>query len=193
MRKSLLSCAALAAVLALAGCSSSPGPEAPTTAAPGTSAKPAAEPSEEAVEPTPQIPVVPVGKPAEFEATNEEGEKTTFRVVADSARYVTAEEIEAMSDPENGQLVVLTLTVKNVGKHVGRFMPYGAVYWENDEIAGQDATTLDTVEGHDLDAEYKPGQAVTGGLVLDIGEKGGRVTYSDGPESGAFAVELPKK
>ncbi|MFE9017297.1 hypothetical protein ACFYNL_01745 [Streptomyces sp. NPDC007808] len=68
--------------------------------------------------------------------------------------------------------------------------------WEDEQTAAQDATTLEGVgEGDGLDTTYKPGQSVTGTLVLDVGRKGGKVGYygSDDPSGEpAFVVELPK-
>ncbi|MEU6665291.1 hypothetical protein [Streptomyces sp. NPDC046727] len=42
-------------------------------------------------------------------------------------------------------------------------MTYGNLQWEDGQTAAQDATTLEGLgDGPDLDAEYKPGQGVTG-------------------------------
>ncbi|MFB7919211.1 DUF4352 domain-containing protein [Streptomyces sp. NPDC056061] len=117
---------------------------------------------------------------------------TQLEVTATKAEYVSPADIGTTNKPK-GQYVRLTLTVKNVGKKPGDFAAYGMMKWENASTATQDASTLEGVgDGPDLDTTYKPGQAVTGSLVLDVGTKGGTVSYwgdsSDGP---LFSIELP--
>ncbi|MEU1200100.1 DUF4352 domain-containing protein [Streptomyces sp. NPDC005813] len=113
-----------------------------------------------------------------------------------SATYVTPAEIDTTNKPEQGQFVKLTLTLKNVGDAPAKFAAYGMMKWEDDQTAAQDATTLEGVgDGPDLDTTYKPGQAVTGSLVLDIARKGGTVSYvgmDDPSADAAFVVKLPK-
>ncbi|MFD6365118.1 DUF4352 domain-containing protein [Streptomyces roseolus] len=124
----------------------------------------------------------------------ESAPNTEFEVKAVSAKYVTPEEVGTSNTPANGQFLVLTLTVKNVGTKPGEFASYGMMKWENEGTAAQDASTLESVDGPDLDTTYKPGQAVTGKLVLDVGGKGGLVSYFDGTSDvPAFVVSLPSK
>ncbi|MFG3014288.1 DUF4352 domain-containing protein [Streptomyces cinerochromogenes] len=142
-----------------------------------------------------------VGETGTYEVgeTDEYGEnyKPTGKmsVTVVSAKYVTPAEIGTSNKPK-GQFVELTLTIKNVGKSKARVMTYGNLQWEDDQTAAQDATTLEGVgEGPELDTEYKPGQGVTGKLILDVGRRGGIVsyTYSEDPEGAApFKVKLPK-
>ncbi len=112
-----------------------------------------------------------------------------------SAKYVTPAEINTSSKPEHGQFVEVTLTFKNVGKSTARVETYGNLMWDDSSSAGQDATTLEGVgEGDDVDTDYKPGQGVTGKLVLDVGKRGGFVYYmfSEDPEGGTpFVLKLP--
>ncbi|MFJ3588562.1 DUF4352 domain-containing protein [Streptomyces sp. NPDC090231] len=131
--------------------------------------------------------------------TDEYGENpkpsTTMRVTVKGAEYVTPADVDTTNKPKLGQYVRLTLTVKNVGQKEGEFSGYGMIKWENKGTAAQDATTLEGVgTGPELDTTYKPGQAVTGSLVLDVGAKGGTLSYWDedtGTDEPAFAVELP--
>lgn len=198
--------AVVLSVALLAGCSSS---DDPTDAAPKTSAsaepvveeQPAEEPSEATSLSVPAAPVVKVGETKEFGIgeTDEYGEnykiKTKMAVTVVSAKYVTPAEIDTSNEPE-GQFVKLTLTLKNVGVAPAEIMLYGMMKWEDERTAAQDASTLEGVgEGPELDTTYKPGQSVTGSLVLDVGRKGGTVGYygtDDPSEEPAFVVELPK-
>ncbi|MEU1074285.1 MULTISPECIES: DUF4352 domain-containing protein [unclassified Streptomyces] len=116
---------------------------------------------------------------------------TTMRVTVKGVRYVQPSEIDTTNKPEKGQFAVLTLTVANVGKAPAHFAPYGVMKWQDAQTAAQNATTLETVGGQDVDADYAPGQSVTGGIVLDVVRKGGTVTYYEGLKP-AFAVALPK-
>ncbi|MEV6128860.1 DUF4352 domain-containing protein [Streptomyces violaceusniger] len=132
--------------------------------------------------------------------TDEYGENykvtTKMQVTVVSAKYVTPAEVDTSNKPEQGQYVKLTLTLKNVGKAPAEIMTYGMMKWEDDQTAAQDASTLEGVgDGPDLDTTYKPGQAVTGSLVLDVARRGGRVSYVgvDDPDAdAAFVVKLPK-
>ncbi|MEV4971946.1 DUF4352 domain-containing protein [Streptomyces scopuliridis] len=124
--------------------------------------------------------------------TDEYGENPTvttkMQVTFKSAEYVTAADIDTTNEPELGQYVRLTLTLKNVGSKPADVSMYGATTWEDGSTAAQDATTLEGVgEGPELDTTYKPGQSVTGSLVLDVGAKGGIVSY----DGDTFRVELP--
>jgi hypothetical protein len=108
---------------------------------------------------------------------------------------VTPAELDTTNKPEQGQFVKLTLTLKNVGKAPADFAAYGMMKWEDAQTAAQEATTLEGVgDGPDLDTTYKPGQSVTGSLVLDVARKGGTVSYvgTDDPSAdAAFKVTLP--
>lgn len=205
IRRAVVPAAVLSAVL-LTGCSSEPekdraAPALSASVEPPAEEQPSQEPSEAAPSSAP-APVVGVGETKEFGLgeTDEYGENykvtTTMSVTVESAKYVTPSEIDAASEPEHGQYVELTLTLKNVGDAPAEIMTYGMMKWEDANTAAQDATTLEGVgEGPELDTTYKPGQSVTGSLVLDVGRKGGTVGYygtDDPSEEPAFVVELPK-
>jgi hypothetical protein len=204
VRRACVPAVLISAVL-LAGCSSEsasgesvakqePAAESPLEEAP-------AEPSPSAPSSAPG-PVLEVGETGEFETgeTDEYGEnfkatsKMAVKVV--SAEYVTAEEIGTSNEPEHGQYVKLTLTLKNVGNAPAEIMTYGMMQWEDEQTAAQDATTLEGVgEGPSLDTTYKPGQSVTGTLVLDVANEGGTVSYvgtEDPSGEPAFVIELPE-
>ncbi|MYR43048.1 DUF4352 domain-containing protein [Streptomyces sp. SID5910] len=145
-------------------------------------------------------PVLKVGETTEwaYGETDDTGQnyavKTKMSVSVDSVRYVTPAEIDA-AEPEQGQLVELTLTLKNVGQAPADVMLYGMTKWEDATHAAQDATTLEGVgDGPSLDTTYKPGQAVTGKIVLDVAAKGGKVSYvgtEDPNAEAAFVIEMP--
>ncbi|MEU9011520.1 DUF4352 domain-containing protein [Streptomyces sp. NPDC048479] len=121
--------------------------------------------------------------------------KTRMQVMVKEAKYVTPADVDTTNEPEHGQYVRLTLTVKNVGTKVGTFSGYGMIKWEDAKTAAQEATTLEGVgTGPDLDTTYKPGQSVTGTLVLDVANKGGTLSYWDElfTDKPAFTVPLPK-
>lgn len=160
---------------------------------------PVEEPSSSA--PAAEAPVVKVGETKEwaYGETDEFGENykvtSTMSVTVVSAKYVTPTEIDTTNEPEQGQFVELTLTLKNVGQAPAEVMLYGMLKWEDAEHAAQDATTLEGVgDGPELDTTYKPGQSVTGKVVLDVAAKGGKVSYTgteDPNAEAAFVVELP--
>ncbi|WP_432034834.1 DUF4352 domain-containing protein [Streptomyces cucumeris] len=196
------SAALLGAVLGavLVGCSSDDGDTAsdPAPSAPVTAEKAA----KESPKPKPSAgPEIGIGESGTFSTgeTDEYGENyratSKMRVTAVSAKYVTPSEINTSNQPEQGQYVVLTLTLKNVGKAPAEFSSYGLMEWEDIKSTAQDATTLEGVgEGPDLDTTYKPGQSVTGKLVLDVARRGGKVSYvgGDDPAPGpVFTVKLP--
>ncbi|MFH8370118.1 DUF4352 domain-containing protein [Streptomyces sp. NPDC018031] len=133
-----------------------------------------------------------VGESGTFTVADVDGNQVaTFEVTVDEAEYVGASEEEAgTSLPAEGQYLRLGLTLKNVKGKPADIMTYGQVQWEDADTAAQDATTLNTVDGPDLDTTYKPGQGVTGKLILDVPERGGTLTYL-GDGSG-FSVKLPK-
>ncbi|MFF1417650.1 DUF4352 domain-containing protein [Streptomyces sp. NPDC058280] len=160
--------------------------------------EPAADPvAEESADPSPSAsegPSLKVGDTGTYDVveTDEYGENpsvtTKMQVTVKGAKYVTPSEIDTTNEPKLGQYVVLTLTLKNVGKKPADFAAYGVTTWESKDTAAQDATTLEGVgEGPELDTTYKPGQSVTGSLVLDVGAKGGIVSY----DGDTFRVELP--
>ncbi|MBO3677808.1 DUF4352 domain-containing protein [Streptomyces sp. NEAU-YJ-81] len=197
--------AASAAVLGavLVGCTSDdgndlskPAPSAPATAEKAVKESPSTSATKSAA------PVVAVGETGTFGLgeTDEYGENykvtTKMQVTVVSAKYVTPAEVDTSNKPEQGQYVKLTLTLKNAGKAPAEIMTYGMMKWEDDQTAAQDASTLEGVgDGPDLDTTYKPGQAVTGSLVLDVARRGGQVSYVgvDDPDAdAAFVVKLPK-
>ena len=120
---------------------------------------------------------------------------TRMKTTVVSAKYVTPDEIDTGNKPENGQFVKLTLTLENVGDAPAEIRTYGVMEWEDDHTAAQDASTLEGVgDGRTLDTTYKPGQSVTGFLILDVGRRGGVVSYpgtEDPDADAAFKVELP--
>ncbi|WP_405620198.1 DUF4352 domain-containing protein [Streptomyces sp. NBC_00076] len=201
IRRACVPAVLISAVL-LTGCSSAvtTEPKADASAPPvveETSAEPSETPSSSA--PAPKL---GVGESGTFDVgkTDEYGENykvtSKLEVTVVSAKYLTAAELDT-SDPEQGQYAELTLTVKNVGKAPAKFSSYGMMQWEDEQTAAQDATTLEGVgDGPDLDTTYKPGQSVTGKIILDITRKGGTVSYvaSDDPEAEGpvFTVTMPK-
>lgn len=190
--------AALVSVVLLTGCSSGGGS---TDAAPSKSATveavaedPMQEPSETPPSSAPAAPALKVGQSGEFVAvdSSDESVKTKLKVTVKSVKYVESADLDTSNAPKNGQYAVLTLTVKNVGDRPGRFSPYGAMQWMDEQTAAQDCTTLESVDGQDVDTEYQPGQSVTGGVVLDVVRKGGTVSYFDDAGEAAFTVAMPK-
>ncbi|MEU1254766.1 DUF4352 domain-containing protein [Streptomyces chartreusis] len=147
-------------------------------------------------------PTVGVGETGKFGLgeADEYGENykvtTQMEVTVVGAKYVTPAEVDTSNKPQNGQYVALTLKLENVGKAPAEIMTYGSMQWEDEQTAAQDATTLEGVgEGQNVDTTYKPGQSVTGKLILDVGRKGGTVGYysaEDPSGEPAFIVELPK-
>ncbi|MFF5482180.1 DUF4352 domain-containing protein [Streptomyces sp. NPDC012935] len=195
----------LSAVL-LAGCSSPSDPgdsiakQEPASQAPADEA--AVEPSATSALSAPG-PVLEVGETGEFNTgvTDELGENYTvtskMSVKVVSAEYVTPDDVDTSNQPENGRFVKLTLTLKNIGDAPAEIMTYGRMEWEDTDTAAQDASTLEGAgDGRSLDTAYKPGQSVTGYLILDVGEAGGTVSYngSEDPnsEGPVFSVNLPK-
>ncbi|GGQ33385.1 DUF4352 domain-containing protein [Streptomyces roseolilacinus] len=191
------SCLLLAGVL-VTGCSS--------TSEPTVSIEDLKRAASQAASPTPSPsasvspgPVLQVGQRSQFAdiETDEYGENpravTTFGVTVKEATYVDAADIGSGEPAENGQFVRLTLAITNVGKANGDFTSYGAIKWEDEQTAAQDATTLHLLDGPELDTEYKPGQSVTGSIVLDVARKGGTLTYWDSANSDApaFSITLP--
>jgi hypothetical protein len=190
----------------LVGCSSDGGDDSEKSApSPSTTSATAEKAAEESPSPSPTkpaAPVIAVGETGTFDVgkTDEYGEnyKVTSRmqVTAVSAKYVTPAEIDTTNKPENGQFVVLTLTLKNVGKAPVEIATYGLMKWEDGQSSAQDASTLEGVgDGPDLDTTYKPGQSVTGKLVRDVARCGGKVSYvgGDDPSAGpSFVVKLPE-
>ncbi|MEW1691069.1 hypothetical protein ACIQOF_37695 [Streptomyces sp. NPDC091265] len=199
--------AGVAAVLSLAfvtGCSSSSDSkaEAPKVGAPKAGPTEAVLPKDVEVgraEPATRTPdIVPdpipvgVGGTAHFKVggTKDPSAATAMTAEVVKARYVTPEEIGA-EHRGKGQLLVLTLTIKNIGHHVGAISTDGAVKWQDEKTSPRVATTDEAVDGPELDTEYEPGQSVTGSLVLQVGRKGGSVSYIDDPSRQAFTVKLP--
>lgn len=146
--------------------------------------------------PTPSVPALSVGKSGVYTATDSAtGVKAQMQVTVASARYVTPAEAGTTTRPQ-GQFVDLKLSVKNVGSTEGSFAAYGAIKWEDVSTAAQEATTLTGAgTGPDLDTAYKPGQALTGDVVLDVPRKGGTLSYWDSLATGtpSFTVALPAR
>ncbi|MFJ5103162.1 DUF4352 domain-containing protein [Streptomyces sp. NPDC088554] len=194
-RAAFFAAPAIAVSVLVTGCSSEP--EAAKPVATEAAVEKAVEPAEAPEKPSPSAsagPPLKVGQTGTYDVveTDEYGENptkaTTMQVTVKGARYVTPADVDTTNEPELGQYVLLTLTLKNIGSKPADFAAYGVTTWENDDMASQDATTLETVDGPDLDTTYKPGQSVTGSLILDVGAKGGIIAY----DSGLFRVELPK-
>ncbi|GGY88403.1 hypothetical protein GCM10010327_18910 [Streptomyces nitrosporeus] len=180
IRRVAVSAALVATAASLSACSSDTEPVA--SVQPAASA-PVAQPTEEASPSASPGPVIAVGESGKVDVvdTDEYGENPTvvtqLDVTVKSVEYVTPADIDTTNEPEHGQFARLTLTVKNVGRSPGDFSAYGMMKWESDDVAAQDASTLEELDGPDLNTTYKPGQAVTGSLVLDVGAKGGTVSY----------------
>ncbi|KAK1184418.1 DUF4352 domain-containing protein [Streptomyces sp. NBS 14/10] len=131
-----------------------------------------------------------VGNSATFTFTDSYTEKkTTFRVTVNEVKYVGQSAEDDTTSPAEGQYVRLGITLKNTGQNQAHLLTYGLIEWEDADTAAQDATTLNIPEGPQLDTKYKPGQAVTGKLILDVPERGGVLNYIDGS---GFTVKLPK-
>lgn len=181
--------AALGACLMGCGSSSSPTPTG-TSAVPSAAVTSTAKASPVAA----SAPVLSVGQSGVYTATDSADDHTTqMQVTVVGVKYVTPAEVDTTNKPK-GRYVRLTLTIKDVGKASGSYSSYGQITWEDATMAAQDATTLEGIgNGPDLDTTYKPGQSVTGSVVLDVVRKGGTLVYSDNPFAGkaSFSVKLP--
>ncbi|MFB7823896.1 DUF4352 domain-containing protein [Streptomyces hydrogenans] len=194
---------AAAALLAACGSTAEPVAQKPAekpSVAPTTAAPEATTPSASSSSAAPKVAELRIGDTGRFTdmETDDDGieaaPNTEFEVKAVSAKYATPEEVGTSNKPKNGQFLVLTLTVKNVGSKSGEFASYGMMKWETEGTAAQDASTLESVDGPELDTTYKPGQSVTGKLVLDVGGKGGLVSYFDGlSDVPSVVVSIPSK
>lgn len=193
MRPSIRVPAAVVATLGIAGfvagCSGSQ--EAPK-AAPASSSASKVEKPAKAPAKAHEAPIVAVGKTATYTAEDSAtNAKTKMSITLKDVKTVTPSEIGTTTKPK-GQYVALTLTVKNVGSAEGGFHPYGLMKWEDSSTAEQDASTLETSDaGQDVDTTYKPGQSVTGDVVLDVPRMGGRVNFYDSPGAASLTFELP--
>ncbi|KUF18882.1 hypothetical protein AT728_07565 [Streptomyces silvensis] len=136
-----------------------------------------------------EAPSSPVLKVGETKTVALDGVEASLTVK--SAEYVGT---PAMMEKAKGRYVLLGLTIKNTGSKPLDFSPYGVTSWEDEDTAAQDASTLGYDEGPALDTTYKPGQSLTGKLLLDVGRKGGTVSYAGDlmAEEPAFSVELPE-
>jgi hypothetical protein len=203
VRRACVPAVLISAVL-LSGCSSGGSddkatPKGSASAAPVVDEQPSQEPSETAS--SSAAPVLKVGQSGTwgYGKTDDVGENfkvtTQMKTTVVSAKYVTPAEIDTSNKPEHGQFVELTLKLENVGNAPAEVMTYGMMKWEDDQTAAQDASTLEGVgEGDSLDTTYKPGQSVTAKLILDVGRRGGVVSYAgteDPDADAAFKVELP--
>jgi hypothetical protein len=192
--------AVLISAVFLAGCSAE-GSDDEATPKTSASAGPALDEQPSKTASSSAVPVLKVGQSGTwaYGETDDLGENfkvtTHMKTTVVSAEYVTPAEVDTGNKPENGQFVKLTLTLKNVGDAPAEIMTYGVMEWEDDNTAAQDASTLEGVgDGRSLDTSYKPGQSVTGYLILDVGRRGGVVSYAgteDPDADAAFKVELP--
>ncbi|WP_158716604.1 DUF4352 domain-containing protein [Streptomyces sp. NRRL F-5630] len=194
--------AAVLSVALVAGCSSSSDsgkdqePKAVATVKPAKEKEPSPEASKTDASPT--APVLNVGDTKTFDFGDLDDESnykivTKMSVTAVKAKYVTAEEING-NEPEQGQYVALTLTLKNVGEAPAQISVYGLMNWQDADHAAQDATTLEGLGGPDLETTYKPGQSVTGTVVLDVAARGGEVSLlnaASDDQAPFFTVKLP--
>ncbi|MFC0596968.1 DUF4352 domain-containing protein [Streptomyces palmae] len=122
-------------------------------------------------------------------ADSESGKKTTFQVTVDETTYIDEPAEVDTTLAAKGRYLRLGLTLKNVGENTVHLLTYGEIEWENADTAAQDATTLVILDGPELDTTYKPGQAVTGKLVLDVPQRGGVLNYTEGS---GFTIKLPR-
>ncbi|MGW2385130.1 DUF4352 domain-containing protein [Streptomyces sp. NPDC001658] len=199
IRRARVPAVLLSAVL-LTGCSSDALTARPK---PDASAPPAAEKDASAGKVSSAGPVLKVGEKGEFETGELGADGETYKVTSRmsvevvGAEYVTPDEVDVGGGPENGQFVKLSLTLKNIGDAPARVMTYGVMEWQDTDTAAQDASTpAGSGDGRALDATYRPGQSATGYLVLDVGRKGGTVSYNGSEDPNAqgplFSVALPE-
>ncbi|MFJ4768448.1 DUF4352 domain-containing protein [Streptomyces uncialis] len=170
---------------------------APSVSAP---VEPVVEESAEPVEEEPSSaapspgPTLSMGGSAEFQSDDEGAGTTTLKVTVASAKYVTPADINTETQP-SGEYVLLNLTVKNTGTKPAAFYSTG-VSWESDAEAARVATTYGGAfnDASRLSTTYKPGQSATGTLVLDVGAKGGSLTFfrDSARVEPAVTVKLPK-
>ncbi|WP_406160959.1 DUF4352 domain-containing protein [Streptomyces canus] len=201
VRRAVVPAVLISAAL-LTGCSSGGGddkaaPKGSASAAPVVEQEVPETPSES---PSSVVLVLKVGQSGtwDYGETDDNGDfKVTskMKTTVVSAKYVTPAEVDTTNEPEHGQYVELTLKLENVGQAPAEVLTYGMMKWEDSKTAAQDASTLEGVgEGDDLDTTYKPGQSVTGKLILDVGRRGGVVSYAgteDPDADAAFRVQLP--
>ncbi|MEU5213149.1 DUF4352 domain-containing protein [Streptomyces sp. NPDC020742] len=119
------------------------------------------------------------------------GARTKMSITFKNVKTVSPSEIKTTHKPK-GQYIVLTLTVKNVGDKDGGFHPRGLMKWQDTQTAEQSASTRETTgTGHNVDATYRPGQSVTGDVVLDVPRTGGKVIFYDSAGTASLTFELP--
>lgn len=203
IRRAVMLTAPLALVSALVtGCSgasdakdsSGKEPKGPATASADFEKVEAGEKAGAPATPSASAPTLSVGESGEFSLVDmkDASVKARMKVTVDAAKYATPKDV-GTDEPAEGQYVLLTLTIKNVGKVPGTIATYGAMRWEDEKVAAQDATALEIQENMELDTRYEPGRSMSGKLVLDVGRKGGTVSYVKDSEGPAFTVELPKQ
>lgn len=191
--------AVAALALALAACSSSDDTADDTSAPPAS--QPAEAPDAEPVDvdesddelPDGDVPVIGVGESATVTVTDTTYEGTAeLTVTVDDIEYPDGPRNEDGTDrPADGHYVRLTLTVANTGADGdAMFSPYGNMMWETPTHAGQEVSTLNFADGPSVDTTYRPGQSVTGAVILDVPERTGTVTYLDG-WAPAVTIALP--
>ncbi|MFE9017298.1 hypothetical protein ACFYNL_01750 [Streptomyces sp. NPDC007808] len=121
--------AMLVSAVLLAGCSSGGSDEGATPKKSAVVEEAAVEEPSESASSSAPASVVGVGETAEFGLgeTDEYGENykvtTQMEVTVASAKYVTPAEVDTTNEPEHGQYVELTLTLKNMGKAPAEIMP----------------------------------------------------------------------
>ncbi|MES4903954.1 MULTISPECIES: hypothetical protein [unclassified Streptomyces] len=71
-------------------------------------------------------------------------------------KYISAEEAGDSAQQDGDVYVRLRLTLKNIGKHPGKFDDFSTLKWESTATAEQDATTYTSPPGPDLATTYKP-------------------------------------
>ncbi|MEU5535460.1 DUF4352 domain-containing protein [Streptomyces sp. NPDC020362] len=201
MRRAVVPAVLVTAVV-LTGCTSSGGDAEASpskTVVDDTQERSTVQPSPSA-SPSAPVSALSVGQTGTYDVGETDGAGANHKVMTKmsvtvvSAKYVTPAEIDTTDRPK-GQYVELTLTFRNVGKAPAHVETYGNLLWEDSSAAAQDATTLERVgDGPGLDTTYKPGQGLTGTLVLDVARRGGFLsyTYTDDPNGEVpFMVKLP--
>ncbi|WP_146057586.1 DUF4352 domain-containing protein [Streptomyces sp. SM12] len=207
MRATRVAAGVIGVVMVATGCGSSSSDE-PSSAETRADVADVVEDVEPVVEDEPEedelaVEPIGVGESAEWEIPEEDeygdvvegGTPAVMRVTLDAAEWVGASAEHGTSGSPDGEWLRLDLTVSNVGDAGdGTFSPYGLMYWESETHAAQDVGTLHMPAGADVDTTYRPGQSVSGGIVLDVPERDGVVSYVWNLFGGAvgFAVEVPE-
>ncbi|MGW1839680.1 DUF4352 domain-containing protein [Streptomyces sp. NPDC002067] len=183
---SLIAGAVLTAGLAT-GCSSSGGDSGPTASKTGAPA------GDLAVQPSGKSGKTPItiGESGTYQAVDSaSGARTQMSVTFKDMRAVQASEIHATKPPKH-QYAVFTFTVKNTGDKNGAFHPQ-KLKWTDGQSPEQPAFTSEkSGSGQNLDTTYRPGQTVTGDVVLDMPGGSGALRYYDGSGPVSLSFEVP--